>query len=126
MQARWSSKGDMPEYGLSTNRVKSLTNDNALTELAVRSSLSGRFCDAGCNTTPPQCATNARKCNRTAVHKAEAPWRRLSTRPYQSARCVPALRLPLRSTHYETMCDDAHHLALASWEQAIIVVVRRE
>jgi hypothetical protein len=30
-----------------------LTNDNALTELAVRSSLSGRFRDAGCNTTTP-------------------------------------------------------------------------
>jgi hypothetical protein len=42
-----------PEYRLTSNESKALTNDNALTELAVRSSLSGRFCDAGCNTTSP-------------------------------------------------------------------------
>jgi hypothetical protein len=40
-----------PEYRLATNENKAHTSDNALTELAMRSSLSGRFCDAGCNTT---------------------------------------------------------------------------
>ena len=42
-----------PEYRLSTNERRSFTHDNALTELAVRSSLSGRVLyGAGCNTYP--------------------------------------------------------------------------
>ena len=41
---RWSSNRELcPEYRLSTNERRSFTHENALTELAVRSSLSGRF-----------------------------------------------------------------------------------
>jgi hypothetical protein len=52
---RWWFKGGKPhdENRLLADDSKALTNDNALTELAVRSSLSGRSCDAGCNTTTP-------------------------------------------------------------------------
>jgi hypothetical protein len=48
----------MVSAGLSHDTSEVFTNDNAPIELAVRSSLSGRFCDAGCNTMPLQYATN--------------------------------------------------------------------
>jgi hypothetical protein len=44
---------------LATDENGTLTNGYALTELAVRSSLSGRFYDAGCNTTELLCIKNA-------------------------------------------------------------------
>jgi hypothetical protein len=49
----WQSQGEKPrvEDKLPADDNKVFTNGNALTELAVRSTLSGRFCDAGCNTT---------------------------------------------------------------------------
>jgi hypothetical protein len=55
----------MVSAGLAIKRSGVHTNDDALTEIAMRSSLSGRSCDAGCNTTPLQCATSiadATKC----------------------------------------------------------------
>ena len=70
-----------PEYRLSTNERRSFTHENALTELAVRSSLSGRFCDAGCNTTSPQCLRNAGRATRTLCTSAKRPRERMSIRP---------------------------------------------
>jgi hypothetical protein len=47
-------------------------NENALTELAVRISLSGRLCDAGCNTTLPQCLRNANRATQRCVQVQNA------------------------------------------------------
>jgi hypothetical protein len=65
---RWS-KGEKPhdEVRLPADDSKVLTHDNALTGLAVRTSLSGRFCDAGCNITPRLCATNAGSATKRCV-----------------------------------------------------------
>ena len=62
----------MPKYRLATKEGTAHTNDNALTELSVRSSLSGRFCDAGCNTTPPQCLRNAGRATERCVQVQNA------------------------------------------------------
>jgi hypothetical protein len=63
-----------PEYRLFTKERRSLTHDNALTEVAMRSLLSGRFCDAGCNTTRHN-ASGTLIAQLNAVYKCKAPSR---------------------------------------------------
>jgi hypothetical protein len=88
-------------------------NENALTELAVRSSLSGRFCDAGCNTTPhndlrpPDVQLNA-------VYKYKALWLRAgTTRPLKGAQ-HPVVPLHTPTTRNRSMRPDRGRYASRS------------
>lgn len=83
---------NMVSAKLATNEIRALTNDNALTELAVWSSLSGRFCDAGCNTTALLCVKSA-GCSTNAVHKHEMP-RREAERHWSSCYQTGTKNLP--------------------------------